>query len=115
MGMSADEYWNGDADLVIYYRQAEELKNEKLNQELWLQGMYIYEAIADISPILHAFAKKGTKPKPYPSQPYSLTTKQQEKEQLRKDKAVYAKGKQRLEALMTGLNKKFAPPEENSE
>lgn len=32
---------------------------------MWLQGMYIYDAISRLSPILRAFAKKGTKAQPY--------------------------------------------------
>ena len=30
-----------------------------------MQGLYIYEALCDVAPILHAFAKPGTKPLPY--------------------------------------------------
>lgn len=36
--------------------------------------MYIYEAMMDLSPILHAFANKGTKPHPYRSKPYQLVS-----------------------------------------
>ena len=64
IGMTEEQYWDGDPELVKYYRKAEEIRNEKRNQELWLQGMYIYEALCDASPIFHAFAKKGTKPRP---------------------------------------------------
>ena len=32
---------------------------------MWLQGMYIYDAISRLSPILRAFAKKGPKAQPY--------------------------------------------------
>ena len=76
IGMTLDQYWDGDSTLVKYYRKAEEIRNEKRNQELWLQGMYVYEAICDVSPILHAFAKKGTKPTPYSAKPYPLNAKQ---------------------------------------
>lgn len=34
--------------------------------------MYVYEALCDVSPILHAFCKKGTKPLPYPTKPYGI-------------------------------------------
>ena len=44
------------------YRKAEELRKERVNQEMWLQGMYIYDAISRLSPILRAFAKRERKP-----------------------------------------------------
>lgn len=55
-----------------------------LDYSNWLQGMYIYEAICDASPILQAFAKKGTKPLPYSDKPYSVKKKEEEKKQITK-------------------------------
>ena len=105
--MTPEQYWDGDPELVKYYRKAEEIRNKKRNQELWLQGMYIYEALCDASPIFHAFAKKGTKPRPYSTAPYALTLKEQKKEKEAKEKAVSSKGKRYMEALMASTNKKF--------
>ena len=99
--------------LAKYYRKAEEIRNERRNQELWLQGMYVYDAILCASPILHAFAKKGAKPKPYPTQPYALTAKERKKEKEDKERKVYAKGKQYMEAFMASTNKKFPKPQES--
>lgn len=73
MGMTPDEYFNQDCTLVKYYREARQIRKEQRNQELWLQGLYIYEALGDMSPILRAFSKKGTKPLPYPFEPYPIT------------------------------------------
>lgn len=89
MGMSADEYWNGDPAWAKAYREANKIRNERLNHEMWLQGLYIYDALCRVSPVLHAFAKGGTKPLEYPSEPYSLTQKEQEyKEQKKREKAM---------------------------
>lgn len=74
MGMTLHEYWEEDSDLVLYYRRAEEIRQEKLNWQLHLQGMYIYEAICDSSPIFNPYAKKGTKPIPYRTKPYGVET-----------------------------------------
>ena len=86
IGMTPEQYWDGDCTLTKYYLKAEEIRTEKRNQELWLQGMYVYEAICDASPVLHAFAKKGTKPIPYSAKPYPLNEKQskREEEELRR-------------------------------
>ena len=107
LGMTAEQYWDGDCTLVKYYRKAEELRNEKRNQELWLQGMYVYEAICDVAPILHAFAKKGTKATPYPSKPYALTDKQVKRDEEEKQRKVAEKGKRFMEAMAASINKKF--------
>ena len=107
IGMTPEQYWDGDCTLVKYYRKAEELRSEKRNQELWLQGMYIYEAICDVSPILHAFAKKGAKPHPYPSKPYAISEKQIRQEREEKERKIAEKGKRFMEALMQSTNKRF--------
>ena len=107
IGMTYEQFWDGDPMLVKYYREAEEIRNEKKNQELWLQGMYIYEALADISPVLHAFAKKGTKPQPYTETPYAITKKQRERIKAEKEKQMFEKGKRFMEALTQQTNAKF--------
>ena len=107
IGMTPEQYWESDCTLVKYYRKAEELRNEKRNQELWLQGMYIYEAICDVAPILHAFAKKGTKPTPYSTKPYPLNDKQSKRDEEEKQRKLTEKGKKFMEAMATNINKKF--------
>lgn len=107
IGMTYEQFWEQDPMLCKYYREAEELRNERKNQELWLQGMYIYEAIADLSPILHAFAKKGTKAHPYADSPYPITKKERERIRLEKEKQMFEKGKRFMETLTQQTNAKF--------
>ena len=107
IGMTYEQFWNDDVELVKHYRQTEEIRNERRNQELWLQGMYFYEAVCDVSPILHAFAKKGTKPHPYSDRPYSLNEKQREKAEEEKARLNAEKGKKMLEAFMSAHNAKY--------
>lgn len=68
--MTPEEYWDGDVWLVEYYREAEELRQKRMNAQAWLQGAYVYDAVGRLAPILHPFAKKGTNPQPYPARPY---------------------------------------------
>lgn len=114
IGMSPEQYWDGDPTLAKYYRKADEIRFERLNQEKWLQGMYVYEAICNASPILHAFAKKGAKPHPYPDKPYPLTNKQREQNAQADEKAVMEKGKRFMEAFMAMNNRKFKDNTENN-
>ena len=107
IGMTYEQFWNGDPMLVKYYREAEEIRNEKKNQELWLQGMYIYEALCDVSPVLHAFAKKGSKPQKYSSKPYAITEKQIRQEREERERKDAEKGKRFMEAMAVSINKKF--------
>ena len=107
LGMTYDQYWNGDPTLVKAYRKAEEIRVEKLNQQLWLQGMYVYDAICCASPILQAFAKKGTKAVPYPKEPYSITEKQHKKKEADTEKKTFNKGLARMQAFMALNNKRF--------
>lgn len=89
MGMTADEYWNGDPQLVKSYREAEKIRKDRMNEQNWLMGMYVYDAMCRVAPILHVFAPGGTKAHPYPEQPYALTVREQEdREEAKKRKAM---------------------------
>lgn len=107
IGMTYELFWEGDPMLAKYYRQAEEIRNDKRNQELWLQGMYIYEALCDVAPILHSMAKRGTKARPYTEKPYAITEKQRLREAEEKERLNALKAKRFMEALMSSTNAKF--------
>lgn len=70
IGVPYDEYWHGDYTQLAHYREAYKLQRDRANYDAWLQGAYVYDAICLASPILHAFAKAGTKPVPYHKEPY---------------------------------------------
>ena len=107
IGMTEEQYWDRDSTLVVAYRKAEELKTNRKNQEMWLQGAYVYEALCRVSPLLHAFSKKGTKPVPYIAEPFAITEKQAEYRQEEKEKKNFDKGKTMMEGFMIRHNKKF--------
>ncbi len=96
IGMTWDEYWNDDCMKAKYYRQAFELSKKRDNQKLWMLGAYFYEALCDVTPVLHAFAKKGSKPLPYPSEPFPLTKKEAEDIKKAKELAKTATMKARM-------------------
>ena len=114
IGMTPEQYWEGDPTLARAYRKADEIRMERKNQELWLQGMYFYEAICDASPILHDFAKKGTKPHPYVDKPYAITEKQHKRNKEDAEKAKFDKGKKLMEAFMKANNSRFKGDAQNN-
>lgn len=69
-GMTYDEFWYDSPYRAKFYREAHDIIVKQKDEEFWIQGMYIYEALCDVSPILHAFSKSGTKPLPYREKPY---------------------------------------------
>lgn len=106
--MSYNQYWHGDCCLVKYYRQAYRIQRDRENEKMWLQGMYIYEALCDVAPIIRAFAKKGTTPIDYPSQPYAITKEEVERRKQEKEKAKYDRIKAKTSAFMVEFNAQIA-------
>jgi hypothetical protein len=94
-GMSYNDFWFGPAFMTQFYRDANKLRIRQQDENNWMIGMYVYEAIMDCSPILHAFSKKGAKPLPYVERPY-LMDKFQEKTEAEKEQE---KENERLKAI----------------
>ena len=108
IGMPQEIYFDGDCVLVRMYREADVLKRKRHNETLWLQGMYIYEALCDVSPVLHAFAKKGTKPLPYPKEPYAITKEELEERKEREEQLRYEKIKAKMAGWAAKTNAQIA-------
>ena len=75
IGMTYEQFWYGDVSMPKYYQKAFEIKEKrkakKTKWTIWEQGLYIYEALCNVSPILRAFSK-AKKPLPYTSKPYNI-------------------------------------------
>ena len=107
LGMSYDEFYNKDCQLVKAYLKAYELKQQRDNTNMWIQGMYVYDAILCASPILHPFAKGGTEPVPYMKEPYALSKEEQEVREEKAKREQMLKGKAYMEHKLGIINKKF--------
>lgn len=102
MGMSYDEYWNKDSTLVIAYRKAYQMRRDNRNFEMWLQGRYIYDAIAALSSILRtSLSKQPIKAEKYVERPYPLT--KEEADRIQEEKRVA-----RMNALLESLKRESA-------
>lgn len=111
--MTYDQFWNQDVELVRAYREANKIRRDLKNQDMWMQGAYIYEAILDAAPVLRfSFSKKPPKPIPYREQPFELRTGQRKpeesgKKQLTQQEKSDKKAKAMMEMFMVSINKKF--------
>lgn len=103
MGMTSDEFYNQDHELVIAYRKAYKDKRKRDNEDMWRQGLYVYQAISRVAPLLIPF-NKNPKPEPYLDKPIPMfeeDAKQQEESDVENKGIAYMKAK------MLEINKKF--------
>ena len=110
IGMTYDEFWRDDVCLAKAYREADKLRLDRVNTELWLQGMYFYEAICDASPIFNPFAKRNTRPRPYPSEPYALHPPSV-KEQKSEEQKQMEKMRKMMDSFASRVNAKHTAKE----
>lgn len=104
MGMPYRLYWDGEAEAAKYYREADKIKQDRVNEQTWLQGLYVYDVIASLQPSLNPFAKG--RPKDYLPKPLELRAKTKPKSKREEDKRIDA-GRSFFEALAVSVNKKF--------
>ena len=108
IGMTYDEFWNQDVALVGAYRKAHELRERRRNQELWMQGLYIYEALCDASPLFRFTMKSGTiEPLPYLKEPYPLTEAEAQEREQRKAREREEQFKNEMFAYVERMRKKM--------
>lgn len=108
MGMSPDEFWNGDCTLVRSYREKFEMQREYDNFKAWLQGMYIYDAIGRLAPIFNSF--NNEKPETYIEEPYPIkkgTSTEASNDTDIVDRKRMEKAKQYMETIASHLNSSF--------
>ena len=85
LGMTYEEFWEGDISLPKFYREAEKLRVKRAceddNFQCWLQGLYVYEAVS--CAIGNALRKENTPQIKYLDKPLEIF--KDEKQKSRKD------------------------------
>ena len=71
--MTEAEFWTMNPKRIKPYKKAYELKLKENDEQSWLQGMYIQQAL--LSTVGNMFRGKNSKPFKYPDKPFSLDTK----------------------------------------
>ena len=106
IGMSYDDFWSGDVEMVKAYRKANELRDRRHNQDMWLQGRYFYDALCAASPLFRFTMKKGMiKPEPYTSEPYPITEAELREREEREARAKEERLKAEFTAFVERMRK----------
>ena len=84
--MSFAEYWEGDSKLAQYYRKAYRIKQDEINDNAWLQGMYVYDAVSTaLHNALRGMGKSKPPAKDYAKQPYEIYKKNKTEQEKAKE------------------------------
>ena len=86
IGVPYEEYWYGDYTRLKYYEEAYKVKLEQKNGELWLQGLYFYNALNAV--VNSALSKKGEPPKKYLEKPIRITELSEDEQEKEKQEIV---------------------------
>ena len=92
VGMSYDEYWSGEPEMLYFYAKRYKYEQEQAIQErdtlAWLTGQYVLQAVA--INFASAFGKRGTPRPKYPELPMYVAehneqakAKKQERDMMR--------------------------------
>ena len=103
MGMSSEQFWEGPPELAIDFRKADMIRRRRMNEELWLQGIYFAEAL---NATVGNMFSKGSKNK-YPSEPMPLTEDEQRERREREQKAKMDRIKAAFTAKALNMNAKI--------
>jgi hypothetical protein len=79
LGMTWEEYWNGDNILPQIYRKKADLERDRRNIEDWRLGRYI----------MHAIGANMSEKNEYPDEPFPLTDEQAKQQAERQREQAY--------------------------
>lgn len=66
VGMTYNQFWNDDVCLVKHYIKLYRLINDRREQDAWMIGIYVKEALQDVASCF------GNKKYNYPDKPYGF-------------------------------------------
>ncbi len=105
LGMTYDEFWNQNVDMVRAYRKADELKRRRENEILWLQGVYVRDAL--VCTVGNMFAGKSGKQYEYPKEPYAITEADIREREEREARLAQERIKAEFAAFAARMQKKM--------
>ena len=103
MGMTWSQFWFEEPEIATAYRKAELIRRRRKNEELWLEGIYVAEAL---NATVGNMFSKGQK-HPYPAEPFALTADEQQERREREEKARMERLKAAFIAKSLQVNSKL--------
>jgi len=103
MGMTYEQFWADDPALTRAYRRADEIRRRRMNEELWLAGIYVADALT--ATVGNMFTK-GQKYK-YPAEPKPITRDEIEERKERERRQRMEKIKAAFTARALSVNAKM--------
>ena len=103
LGMTWTQFWIDEPELAIAYRKADAIKKRRKNEELWLEGIYVAEALS--ATVCNMFSK-GQKHL-YPTEPFPLTEDERRERREREEKARMERMKAAFIAKSLKVNSKL--------
>lgn len=103
-GMTYDQYWNGDVSAHRMFRRAAKLRKKQVNEDAWLQGAYIYEALCAASSLFRGM--KPSRPQSYRDKPYDVFEEDRKRREEEERRAHYEKMREKVAAFAKAYNEK---------
>ena len=97
MGMTEHQYWEESPQLAAAYRDAYKLRREAENEMAWVQGLYVYDALAVC--LSNAFSKSGARKQNYIERPIDIYPPSEE-EKKRREREEYKKMEDAMKAMI---------------
>lgn len=86
LGVPEKEFWDGDYTRLKYYVRKHNYEVEERNMNMWLQGLYNYEAFSVV--MAKAFGKGSGRNINYPDKPHRLTPLSPEEQEAENKRQV---------------------------
>lgn len=121
MGMTPEQFWDGESWLKKHYRAAyrQRVRNEERirDQQAWLMGIYVRDALQSVAMLVNGFVPNGASPMPYPEAP-RLEKAEKEKAQADKKKREELQMQRAMamfQAMASGFNRNFEKKQKEQE
>lgn len=89
IGVSYDDFWNGNFEICKYAREAEKIRKKRMNEECWWNSLYTFRALCDASVLFHDFMKEKPDLQFSTKEPLPMTIEEaEEQEKVRKQKEM---------------------------
>ena len=103
--MTYDEFWHGDVSMVRAYRKADEMKRRRENEALWVQGLYVRDAL--VCTVGNMLSGKSGKQYDYPKEPYAITEAEIREREEREARLAEERIKAEFAAFAARMRKKM--------